>query len=60
MDTKEDGKNKPAISICLEDEVLRLLNERAKLLKMSRSWMINYMLRAALGLPNEQITIKGV
>jgi metal-responsive CopG/Arc/MetJ family transcriptional regulator len=56
MTNKED-KSKPVISVCLEQEVLSLLDEKSKDVNLPRSWMINFALRSFLGLPNEMIKI---
>jgi len=52
-DTKEDGKGIVA-SIYFDPLVWSKLNEQVISMQRSRSWIVNFILREPLGIPQEQ------
>lgn len=49
--SEEEGKGKVTITILVDKEVYEELEKKKDSLDRSRSWMANYVLRQAFGLP---------
>jgi hypothetical protein len=60
MDNEKEAKGGIVMSIYFDPLVLAKLDDNAKFLHASRSWMVNYLLRPALGLQPEQDMKGGV